>query len=146
MKLKQLSLFLENKPGALSAPVKLLADAKINLLTLSIAEAQQYGILRLIVRDWQAAKKLLEKNGLLVKVTDVLAIEVPDRPGGLADVLVVLEEAGINLEYMYAFTLKGEGKGLLLFGFDDPDKAIRALQKKKISVVGDAELFQRLEG
>jgi hypothetical protein len=146
MKLKQLSLFLENKPGALSAPVKLLADAKINLLTLSIAEAQQYGILRLIVRDWQAAKKLLEKNGLLVKVTDVLAIEVPDRPGGLADVLVVLEEAGINLEYMYAFTLKRASKGLLVFRFDDPDKAIRALQKKKINVVGNLELFQRLEG
>jgi hypothetical protein len=146
VKLKQLSLFLENKPGALSAPVKLLADANINLLTLSIAEAQQYGILRLIVRDWQAAKNLLEKNGLLVKVTDVLAIEVPDRPGGLAEVLVVLEEAGINVEYMYAFTLKRASKGLLLFRFDDPDKAIRALQKKKINIVGNLELFQRLEG
>ena len=83
MKLKQLSLFLENKPGALSAPVKLLAGAKINILTLSIAEARQYGILRLIVRDWAAAKKLLEKNGLVVKVTEVLAIEVPDHPGDL---------------------------------------------------------------
>jgi hypothetical protein len=146
MKLKQLSLFLENKPGALSAPVKLLADAKINLLTLSIAEARQYGILRLIVRDWEGAKKLLEKHGLLVKVTDVLAIEVADHPGGLAEVLVVLEDAGINLEYMYAFTLKRESKGLLLFRFDDPDKAIRALRKSKINVVGAAELFKRLEG
>jgi hypothetical protein len=146
MKLKQLSLFLENKPGALSAPVKLLAGAHINILTLSIAEAQQYGILRLIVRDWEAAKKLLEKHGLTVKITDVLAIEVADRPGGLAEVLVALEKAGINLEYMYAFTLKRESKGVLLFRFDDPDKAIGVLQKNKINVVGSAELFKRLEG
>jgi len=146
MKLKQLSLFLENKPGALSAPVKLLARAKINILTLSIAEARQYGILRLIVRDWEAAKKLLEKHGLLVKVTDVLAIEVADRPGGLAGVLEALEEAGINLEYMYAFTLKRGSKGMLLFRFDDPDKAIGVLQKNKINVVGSVELFKRLEG
>ena len=146
MKLKQLSLFLENKPGALSAPVKILAAAKINILTLSIAEAQQYGILRLIVRDWEAAKKLLENNGLLVKVTDVLAIEVPDRPGGLARILEVLEEAAINLEYMYTFTLKRENTGVLLFRFGDPDKAIRVLRKNKINVVGSAELFQLLEG
>jgi hypothetical protein len=146
MKLKQLSLFLENKPGALSAPVKLLADAHINILTLSIAEAGQFGILRLIVRDWEAAKKLLEKNGLPVKTTDVLAIEVADRPGGLAGVLAALEQAGINLEYMYAFTLKRESRGLLLFRFDDPDKAIRALQKHHINVVGSAELFKLLDG
>jgi hypothetical protein len=146
MKLKQLSLFLENKPGALSAPVKLLADAKINILTLSMAEARQYGILRLIVRHWEMAKKLLQQNGLLVKVTDVLAIEVADRPGGLAEVLLVLEDAGINVEYMYAFTLKRDSKGLLLFRFDDPDKAIRVLQKNKINVVGNVELFKRLEG
>jgi hypothetical protein len=145
VKIKQLSLFLENKPGALSAPVKLLARAKINLLNLSIAEARQYGILRLIVRDWEAAKKLLEDHGLLVKVTDVLAIEVADRPGALADVLGVLEQAGINLEYMYAFTLQRDSKGLLLFRFDDPDKAIAVLQKNNINVVGNVELFQRLE-
>jgi hypothetical protein len=146
MKLKQLSLFLENKPGALSAPVKILARAKINILTMTIAEARQYDILRLVVRDWQAAKELLERHGLLVKVTDVLAIEVPDRPGGLARVLAVLEEARINLEYMYAFTLKSDSKGLLLFRFDDPDKAILALQNKKINIVGNAELFKRLDG
>ena len=146
MKLKQLSLFLENKPGALIAPVKLLAAANINILTLTIAEARQFGILRLIVSDWQEAKDLLEKNDLLVKATDVLAIEVADRPGALAEILGVLEKAGINLEYMYAFTLKREGKGLLLFRFADPDKAIRVLQKNKINVVGNADLLKRLEG
>jgi hypothetical protein len=146
MKLKQLSLFLENKPGALSTPVKLLADARINILTLSMAETQQYGILRLIVREWEPAKELLEKNGLLVKMTDVLAIEVADRPGGLAEILAALEKAGINVEYMYAFTLRRESKGLLVFRFDDPDKAIGVLQQNKINVVGSVELFKRLEG
>ena len=146
MKLKQLSLFLENKPGALSTPVKILADAGVNILTLSIAESRQYGILRLLVRDWKAAKSLLEKHGLMVKVTDVLAIEVADRPGGLAEVLLALEEAGINLEYMYAFPLKRASKGLLLFRFDDPDKAVEVLRQRQINVVGNAELFQRLEG
>jgi hypothetical protein len=145
MKLQQLSLFLENKPGALSTPVKLLAEAKINLLALTMAEAQHYGILRLVVRDWKRAKSLLEKRGLAVKVTDVLAIEVADRPGGLAEILTVLEGAGINLEYMYAFTLKRDSRGLLLFRFDDPDKAIGVLQMKNINVVGSAELFQLLE-
>jgi hypothetical protein len=146
MKLKQLSLFLENKPGALSTPVQLLANAKINILTLSIAETAQYGILRLVVRDWRGAKALLEQKGLLVKVTDMLAIEVADRPGGLAEILLALEQAGINVEYMYAFTLKRESKGVLLFRFDDPDKAIEVLQKNQIKIVGIAELFKRLEG
>ena len=82
---------------------------------------------------------------MLVKVTDVLAIEVADRPGALAKVLGVLEQAGINLEYMYAFTLQRDSKGLLLFRFDDPDKAIAVLQKNNINVVGNVELFQRLE-
>jgi hypothetical protein len=145
MKLKQLSLFLENKPGALSTPVKLLASAQFNILTLTIAEARQYGILRLIVRDWEGAKSLLEQNGLLVKVTDVLAIEVADRPGGLTEILVALEAAGINLEYMYAFTLKRDSKGVLLFRFDDPDKAITVLREHKINVVASAELFKLLE-
>jgi hypothetical protein len=146
MKLKQLSLFLENKPGALSTPVQLLANAKINILTLSIAETAQYGILRLVVRDWRGAKALLEQKGLLVKVTDMLAIEVADRPGGLAEILLALEQAGINVEYMYAFTLKRESKGVLLFRFSDPDKAIEVLQKNQIKIVGIAELFKRLEG
>jgi hypothetical protein len=146
MKLKQLSLFLENKPGALSAPVRVLAGANVNILTLSIAEGRQYGILRLIVGDAEAAKKILEKHGLVVKVTEVLAIEVPDHPGGLAGILGALEVAGLNLEYMYAFPFKRESKGFFLFSFDDPDKAIHVLQKNKINVVGIAELCRRLEG
>ena len=145
MKVKQLSLFLENKPGALSRPVKLLAKAKLNILTLTLADTQQYGILRFVVRDWQKAKQTLEDSGFVVKVTDMVAIEVADKPGGLADILSAVEKARVNLEYMYGFTLKSEGKGLLAFRFDDPDTAIAALQKEGINPVGSVELFKRLD-
>ncbi|HWQ92597.1 MAG TPA: ACT domain-containing protein [Clostridia bacterium] len=145
MKVRQLSLFLENKPGALSRPVKLLAKNKINILTLSLADTQQFGILRFIVRDWEKAKALLEKAGCVVKVTDMVAIEVADQPGGLAAILDVIERARVNLEYMYGFTLKKEGRGILAFRFDDPDAAIAALQKKRINLIRGIDLFQRLE-
>jgi hypothetical protein len=145
MKLKQLSLFLENKPGALTRPCQLLAKAKINIHTLSLADTQQFGILRLVLRDWEKAKQVLEKGGCVVKVTDVVAIEVPDRPGGLVEILTVLEQAKINVEYMYAFTLKNENRGVLVFRFDDPDKAIALLQKKSINVLDGVVLYDRLE-
>jgi hypothetical protein len=144
MKLKQLSLFLENRPGALSRPIRLLAKNDFNIVTLSVADTQQFGILRLVLRDWEKAKKLLEKDGCVVKVTDVVAIEVEDKPGGLGDILGVIEKAGINVEYMYAFTLKKEDKGVLVFRFDDPDRALLALQKSKIAVINDVELFKRV--
>lgn len=145
MKLKQLSLFLENKPGALVRPVQLLAKAKFNILTLSLADATQFGILRLILEDWEKARKLLEKNGFLVKTTDVVAIEVADRPGGLAEVLQVVEKARINVEYMYAFTAAQERKGVLVFRFDDPDAAVAALRKKRVPLVDGNGLVRRLK-
>jgi hypothetical protein len=141
MKVKQLSLFLENKPGALGKPVQLLAKAKMNILALALADTQQFGILRLIVQDWEKAMDLLEKNSFIVKVTDMVAIEVSNAPGGLAGILAALEGSRVNLEYMYGFTQRQEGKGLLVFRFDDPDRAIEALQKKKINPIRSVELF-----
>ena len=143
MKIKQLSLFLENQPGALSRPVKLLARAKINIITLSIAEANQFGILRLILRDWEKAKKLLEKNGFVVKVTDMVAVEVSDQPGGLAKILDVVEKAGLNVEFMYAFTEKRGGKAILFFRFDDPDSAIEILRQSRVNVVASLDLLRQ---
>ena len=145
MKVKQLSLFLENKPGALSRPVKLLAKAKLNILTLSIADTQQFGILRFVVRDWEKAKRLLEKEQFVVKVSDLVAIEVANEPGGLADILIALEEARVNVEYMYGFTLRAEGKGVLAFRFDDPDGAIASLLTAGINPIRRVDLFNRLE-
>jgi hypothetical protein len=145
MKVKQLSLFLENKPGALSRPADLLAKAGFNILTLSIADTQQFGILRFIVAEWEKAKALLEREGFVVNVADMVAIEVADEPGGLARVLGALEKTPVNVEYMYGFTLRREGKGLLAFRFNDPDGAIEALRKKGINPVRSVQLFKGAE-
>jgi hypothetical protein len=140
MKIHQLSVFVENRPGHLRAPCQVLAEAGINLETLSLADAQQYGILRLIVRDWQRAKEVLEAAGFVVKITEVLAIEVPDRPGGLADVLRVIEQARINVEYMYAFAEKRDDKAVLVFRFANADDAIRALEHSEVTMIANVDL------
>lgn len=143
MKIHQLSMFLENKPGRLSEPCRLLAEADINILTLSVADTQQFGILRLIVRDWQRAKQILEEAGGVVNITEVVATEVDDRPGGLAAILEIIESAGLNIEYMYAFTFRSGDKAVIVFRFDDPDLAIAALQAKGVNIIGGVELYER---
>ena len=143
MKTPQLSVFLENKPGRLSEPCSLLAEAGINIVTLSLADTQQFGILRLIVRDWEKAKAVLEEAGCVVNVTEVVATEVADRPGGLAEVLAIIEASAINIEYMYAFVFGKGDKAVLVFRFDNPDAAIELLQSKGINVVGSVELYDR---
>lgn len=149
MKLHQLSLFLENKPGQLKVPCRILADAGINILTLTLADTQQFGILRLIVRDWKRAQEVLQQNACLVKVTEVVAVEVPDRPGGLADIADVLDQGKIGIEYMYAFTFspaRGRGsKAALIFRFDDPDAAIAYLQSTGYNVLQSVELYERVD-
>ena len=143
MKIKQLSVFLENKPGRLSVPCKALAKAGLSILTLSLADTRQFGILRLILKDWEKAREVLQGTGCIVNVTEVIAIEVEDRPGGLADVLEIIEKASVNLEYMYAFTFRSEDKAVLVFRFEDPDAAIQLLQSKGVNVIGSVELFDR---
>ncbi|MCL4192122.1 MAG: ACT domain-containing protein [Thermoguttaceae bacterium] len=143
MKINQLSLFLENKPGHLSSACRKLAEAGINILTLSLADTTQFGILRMVVRQWEKAKQILEAGGWVVNVTPVVAIEVQDQPGGLAEILAVVEEAGLNVEYMYAFTFRSGDRAVLVFRFDDPDRAVRTLQEKGIGVLGSVELYNR---
>lgn len=143
MKFPQLSVFIENRPGHLIVPCRLLAAAGINIVALSLAETQKYGILRLIVRDWQKAKEVLEANGFRVSVTEVLAIQVQDRPGGLVAVLEPIVAAGLNVEYMYAFATKMGDEAVLFFRFEDPDAALKALQGSTVSFVDTVELFSR---
>lgn len=143
MKLKQLSVFLENKPGQLGTPCRVLAEAGINIVTLSLADTQQFGILRLIIGTWRKAKDVLEKAGCVVNVTEVVAIKVPDRPGGLAGVLRIIEEAKINIEYIYASTDRLENAGIIVFRFEDPDGAIKALQAKGIDVVDGVRVYHQ---
>jgi hypothetical protein len=143
MKIHQLSVFLENKPGQLRAACAALARAGINMVTLSLADTAQFGILRLIVQDWQKAKTVLEKAGCVVKTTEVLAIEVADQPGGLSRILEIVDGAGVNIEYMYAFAEKRNDRALLVFRFTNPDAALKALQAVGVNPVGTVELFSR---
>lgn len=141
MKLKQISLFIENKTGSVSAPCKTLADAGVDISTLMLADTKDYGILRLLTRDWEKAKSLLEKAGYAAKTTDVVAVEVEDRPGGLAKVLEALERNSIDVAYMYAFTESRAGKAVLIFRFENPDMAIERLAKEGIGVLDSVALF-----
>lgn len=146
MKINQISLFLENKPGHLRSVCRTLADAGINILTLALADTKQFGILRIIVEHWQLAKEVLESSGAVVNVTEVVACEVDDQPGGLAELLPVVEEAGVNIEYMYAFTFGFKGRAVMVFRFDNPDLAIRALQRAGRGVLSGVDLFHRAAG
>jgi hypothetical protein len=145
MMIRQLSLFLENRSGQLRIPCKVLGDAGIDILTMSLADTQQFGILRLIVKDWEKAKQLLEGAGVVVNVTDVLAVDVPDRPGGLATVLESFEKAGLGIEYMYALAAARErGKfATLVFRLGDPERASRLLRDAGVKLLTSAELFAR---
>lgn len=142
MKIHQLSLFLENKPGHLSSICRALADAGINIATASLADTQQFGILRLIVEQWERAQTILEDAGFVVNVTDVVATEVADRPGGMADILQPLDDSDINVEYMYAFTSRCGTRAGLVFRFDKPDEAIELLTAADRNVLGSVDLFK----
>jgi hypothetical protein len=144
MRIPQLSVFVENKPAHLIVPCKLLANAGINIVTLSLADTQQFGILRLIVREWQRAREVLEAAGLVVALSEVLTIEVHDKPGGLVELLTIFEQARINVEYMYAFTGRLGGRAVLVFRCTDLDAAISALTRAGINPVSPIDLYDRL--
>ena len=141
MKLPQLSVFLENRPGSLMEPLKVLAAANINLVSISLADTEQFGILRLVLKDWEFAKSVLERDGWVVNVSDVVAVDVDDQPGALVHMLGILAEAGINIEYMYAFALRRNVKAVLLFRFEDPDAAIAVLERANIGIVQEADMY-----
>ena len=145
MKVQQLSLFLENQPGQIVKPCRLLASEGINIRTLSVADTRQFGILRMIVSDWQRAAQLLKDAGYVVNVTEVVAIEVPDQPGGLSSLLQVLENSPVNVEYMYSFASGQRETAVMIFRFDQPDAAIKLLQAAGISVVSSVEVYNPVE-
>ena len=142
MKIQQLSLFAENKPGHIAAPVRLLAQHSIDIRSLYLADTQQYGILRMIVSDWQKAAALLEAHEYVVKITEVLAVEVSDRPGGLLSIFDALEGTEINIEYMYAFPNLCGDQAILIFRFADTDAAIERLQAAGINLLASNELLK----
>ena len=135
MKVKQLSIFMENRAGRLADIMRVLGDARINIRALSLADTSDFGILRLIVNNVDQAMKVLKDSHHTVSLTDVIAVEVPDKPGGLASVLEPLRDAGVNVEYMYAFVEKATDKAVVIFRFEDLDAAVRVLGKAGVSVL-----------
>jgi hypothetical protein len=143
MKIKQVSVFVENEPGHLTGPVRLLAENNVDLRAVHLADSEKYGILRMIVSEPERAAQLLKDAGCTVKIVEVLAVEVADQPGGMAQVLNALDGAQLNIEYMYAYPNSCQGKAVLLFRFSDIDQAIAKLQAAGINLLDHAELLTK---
>jgi len=141
MKINQLSIFLENKEGRLWNALDLLASVGLNIRALSLADTSDFGILRIIVQDPKKAKEILEKNSFIVKVIDVIGVELDDAPGGLASVLKVLNDNNINLEYIYAFTHEKKEKAILLLQSDDLNLLEKVLKEHDVVTVPPEEVY-----
>jgi hypothetical protein len=141
MNVTQLSVFMENKPGHLQHVLKILADANINIITLTIAESSDFGILRMIVNDPPRAKKILHDASITCSTTDVLAIEIDDKPGALLRAIDTFARRSLNIEYMYAFTEKRGDKAVMIFRFDDIESAKKALSEEGYGIVKNIDII-----
>lgn len=140
MRVRQLSVFLENTQGRLAAVTRALAERHLNLRAFCVADTENYGILRVIVDDPEGARDALKEAGFTARLTDVIAVEVPDRPGGLADVLEKLDRAQVNIEYLYAFCEKCRDNALVIFRVEDIDAAVRTLTEGGVRVLSGDEV------
>jgi hypothetical protein len=140
MKIRQISVFLENQPGRLSALCRALAEAGVNLSAVTLSDAGEFGLLRLITAEPDKARRVAEGAGFAATSSDVLALCLPNRPGGLASVLRQLEPHGLSVEYMYAFARR-TGDAVMITCFDDVDRAMAALQAAGVSLLKPADLF-----
>ena len=143
MQIRQISIFLQNRPGQLSQICRDLADAGINIATLSLADTSDFGIVRLIVDDHEKARETLAAKGHAVNVREVVGVCVPDRPGGMAEVMAALDKAGVNVEYSYAFAFHKGEKAVLVFRFDDNAKAAQALAAAGFLTLSEEEAIGR---
>jgi len=134
---KQVSIFLENKKGRLAVVTRLLMEGGINIRALSLADMTDFGVLRLIVTDRPRCLQLLKEKEFVVQETDVIAVEIEDRPGGLHRILDVLEREGINIEYMYAFVEKSPRSAVVVFKIDGAERAVEALARSGIRLLPD---------
>ena len=141
MRAEQISVFLENKAGRLCEVTGVLAEAKINIRALALADTSDFGVLRLIVDQTEKAKEALKKAGFTVGKTNVLAVEVPDRPGGLYEILNLLQTNSINVEYMYAFVQQSGSNAVMIFRFDNTDEALRVIQENGLRVIAGQTLY-----
>ena len=142
MKVRQISIFLENRSGRLASVLREVGRAGVNIRALSLADTSDFGILRLIVDDVDKCVLALRDTGHTVSLTEVLAVEVPDQPGGLAGILDKLSAANLNVEYMYAFVCRATEKAVVVFRFEDVDHAVATLQSSGISVLRAETVYQ----
>jgi len=140
MKMTQISVFLENRKGRLEEVCRVLGDNGINIRALTIAETESFGVLRIVVDKPDAAVKILKDNGFVANITDVVAVEVEDKPGGLAKVLKVFSGSDLNIEYMYGFLEKFSDNAILVFRFEDVERAQKMLRDNNIRIVTSAEI------
>jgi hypothetical protein len=143
MSVKQISLFLENKKGRLAEVTRTLSRETINIRALSLADTSDFGVLRIIVDDPEKCLTALKSNGFVAQVTDVVAVEVEDRPGGLARVLEALDREGVNVEYMYAYVEKRKENAIVICRIDDRERALQVLEKNGIPTL-NAETLKSL--
>ncbi|MBW2602926.1 MAG: ACT domain-containing protein [Deltaproteobacteria bacterium] len=141
MQAEQISVFLENKTGRLAEVTGILSEANVNIRALALADTSDFGVLRLIVDDNIKAVKALKNRGFTVGRTDVVAVEVEDRPGGLYRLLDMLHKAGINVEYMYAFVQHSGENAVMIFRFDNIEDAIRVLEEHNVKVINGKEVY-----
>ena len=142
MAIKQLTVFIQNKKGTVVSVTEILAKNKINLRALSIAETQDFGILRLIVNDEKAAESVLAENGYLIKVIDVVGVKIGDEPGKLTAALDVLDKANINVEYLYAFMARTEKHAYVVLRVEDNTLAEKALTDAGFKMITEADIFK----
>ena len=141
MKIKQLSIFLQNRMGSLSKPLEVLSKADVNIKAMCMADTSEFGILRLVVDNPEKGKEALEENNFLVKLTEIIGVEMNDTPGGLTSVLKVIKDHKIDLEYLYAFTHEKVGKAILLLHADKLDNLVEALQDNDMVIVPADEVY-----
>lgn len=141
MKIKQLSIFLENRKGRMKKALDVLEKGGVNIRALSIADTSDFGILRLIVPDPEKTKTLLEENNFIVKIGEVIAVRMPDTPGGLGVILGILDEYNINLEYLYAFVEEKDEMAIVLLHPENIDAGIIALKKGGSVVITAKEIY-----
>ena len=135
MATKQISVFLENKSGRLGEVTRILGEGEINLRAMSIADTADFGILRLIADNSDRALKILDSNNFTAKVTDVLAVEVPDKPGGLAQVMKVFSENDVNIEYLYVSLERNKDNAVIIFKVENIELGAKVLEENSFNLV-----------
>jgi len=141
MRAEQISVFLENKAGRLAEVTAILAEAGVNIRALAVADTSDFGVLRLIVDDNSKAVESLKNHGFTVGKTDVVAVEVEDRPGGLHRILGILHKAEINVEYMYAFVQHSGKNAVMIFRIDNIADAVKILEEHKVTVIDGNKVY-----